>query len=72
MNARDRRRQVWERRAFNMPVYADRFLFQKVEYIHNNPVVAGYCKHPEDYWYSSAAFYLKGTVNFEFLKHVDG
>ena len=62
-----------------MPVYADTFLFQKMskipgfagDYIHNNPVVAAYCKHPEDYWYSSAAFYLKGAVNFDFLKHID-
>jgi putative transposase len=72
VNAKDRKHQVWERNAFSMPVYEDRFLFQKLHYIHNNPVVAGYCIHPEDYYFSSAAFYLKGDVNFSFLKHVDG
>jgi REP element-mobilizing transposase RayT len=72
VNAKDRKHQVWERKAFSMSVYEDRFLFQKLAYIHNNPVVAGYCDHPEDYWYSSAKFYLKGFVSFEFLKHIDG
>jgi putative transposase len=72
VNARDRKHQVWERKAFSMPVYEDKFLFQKLEYIHNNPVVAGYCEHPADYRYSSAAFYLRGKMNFDFLKHIDG
>jgi putative transposase len=72
VNAKDRKHQVWERNAFSMPVYEDKFLFQKLHYIHNNPVVAGYCKHPEDYYFSSASFYLKDDANFSFLKHVDG
>jgi putative transposase len=72
VNAKDRKHQVWERKAFSMPVYEDKFLFQKLEYIHNNPVVAGYCNHPEDYYFSSASFYLKSDVNFNFLSHVDG
>ena len=54
VNAKDRKHQVWERKAFSMPAYEDKFLFQKLDYIHNNPVVAGYCEHPEDYYFSSA------------------
>jgi putative transposase len=51
VNAKDRKHQVWERNAFSMPVYENQFLFQKLHYIHNNPVAAGYCKHPEDYYF---------------------
>jgi putative transposase len=72
VHATDRKYQVWERNALSIPVYTDEVFMQKVDYIHNNPVKAGLCKYPEEYHYSSAAFYLGGDVNFDFLVHYDG
>jgi hypothetical protein len=44
---------------------------QKLDYIHYNPVKAGLCKLPEDYYYSSAKFYFDGVDAFEMLTHAD-
>jgi REP element-mobilizing transposase RayT len=70
--AKDRKYQVWERDALSIPLYSDKFFMQKLNYIHNNPVRAGLCKYPEDYYYSSAAFYYKNVANFDFLVHFEG
>ena len=35
-----------------------RFTWQKIDYIHNNPVKAGIVEYPEEYLYSSAKNYL--------------
>lgn len=45
---------------------------QKLEYIHYNPVRAGLCEMPEDYYYSSARFYHEGTNRFGMLTHFSG
>ena len=43
----------------NHPVelYSNKFIWQKLNYIHNNPVRSGLVKFPEEYRYSSAANY---------------
>jgi hypothetical protein len=38
-----------------------------MDYIHQNPVEAGLCNHPEDYEYSSARFYHDGLDAFGIL-----
>jgi REP element-mobilizing transposase RayT len=38
-------------------IFSNYFFFQKLNYIHNNPVVAGLAAKPEDYYYSSARNY---------------
>jgi REP element-mobilizing transposase RayT len=70
--AKDRKYQVWERNALSLSLESDHFFFQKLEYIHQNPVAAGICLHAEDYSYSSARFYFRNVVNFEFLEHYHG
>jgi REP element-mobilizing transposase RayT len=72
VGAKDRNYQVWERNSLSIPLYSDRFFSQKLDYIHNNPVSAGLCKYPEDYYYSSASFYYRNVVNFDFLVHYNG
>ncbi|MDZ4758873.1 MAG: hypothetical protein SGJ10_12150 [Bacteroidota bacterium] len=43
---------------------------QKLDYIHNNPVKKGLCELPEDYKYSSAAYYkLNDEKQWDFLTH---
>jgi len=42
---------------------------QKLDYLHNNPVVDGIVDNPEDYVYSSARDYcgIKGLIDIELL-----
>jgi putative transposase len=40
-------------------IFSNKFFFQKLNYIHSNPVVAGIVTQPEDYYYSSARNYAE-------------
>jgi len=44
---------VWKEKSSGIPVYTDRVMKIKLDYIHNNPVRAGLIKEPQDYLYSS-------------------
>ncbi len=46
--------------------------FRKLEYLHNNPVAAGFCKYPEEYYYFSANFYKNGKDPFNMITHFIG
>lgn len=46
--------QVWTHENHAELIYSDKFIFQKINYIHNNPVRAGIVENQEDYLYSSA------------------
>jgi putative transposase len=72
VHAKDRKYQIWERNSLSIPIWSDKVIRQKVEYIHYNPVRAGLCKFPEDYKYSSAGFYYKQDRYWSFLVHCDG
>jgi len=52
-------------------LYSPKFVFQKINYIHNNPVESGIVKKPEDYLYSSEKDYHAtkkcGLLDLEFL-----
>lgn len=45
--------RVWKERAMGEPIYSDKVMKQKLDYIHRNPVKRGLVKNPEDYFYSS-------------------
>jgi putative transposase len=68
----DRKYQVWERNALSISLSNEYFLTQKLNYIHNNPVRAGLCKHPEQYRYSSASYYISNERTWTFLQHYKG
>ncbi len=72
VNAKDRKRQVWERNSLSIPLWSKAVYNQKLEYIHNNPVKAGICQLPEEYKYSSASYYILNKSPWEFLSHYDG
>ncbi len=72
VGAKDRTHQVWERNSLSVPLWSIEVMWQKLDYIHNNPVRAGLCNYPEEYKYSSAGFYLKNEKNWDFLVHIDG
>jgi len=70
-NSRNKTYQFW--RQDNQPeeLYSPKFVFQKINYIHNNPVESGIVEKPEDYLYSSAKDYHAtkkcGLLDLEFL-----
>ncbi|UEG52925.1 hypothetical protein LLH06_18425 [Mucilaginibacter daejeonensis] len=59
----DRAYQFWERRPYKATMYNRIVLEQKLEYIHDNPVKANLCDVPENYEYSSAAYYVLNAPN---------
>lgn len=72
VQAKDRKYQVWERNSLGVPLWSPEVFWQKLEYIHYNPVKAGLCEYPEGYKYSSAGFYLKNEKDWDFLVHHEG
>ena len=49
--------QFWTHENHAEHIYSDKFIEQKIEYIHQNPVRASYVRLPEDYIFSSASNY---------------
>lgn len=47
------------------------FLEEKLEYIHQNPLQEHWllATMPEDYYWSSASFYIRNENHFKFLTH---
>ena len=48
------RHQIWQEGFYPEYIMSDKMLFQKINYIHNNPVKRGYVDKPEYWKYSSA------------------
>ena len=59
-NSRNKDFQFWRQDNRPMELYSAAFVFQKTNYIHQNPVEAGIVEKPEHYLYSSARDYEYG------------
>ncbi|HWI92719.1 MAG TPA: hypothetical protein VNT20_15690, partial [Flavisolibacter sp.] len=70
VNVKDRKYQVWERNSLRVDLWSREVLWQKLQYMHQNPVRAGVCQWPEQYQWSSAMFYQTGIDNLGWLAHV--
>jgi putative transposase len=70
-NSRNNTYQFWRQDNLPQELYSAAFIFQKTNYIHQNPVEAGIVARPEDYLYSSAKdYYLTkkcGLLDVAFL-----
>ncbi len=66
---RNSKYQIWTHENHAEYIYSERFINQKIDYIHNNPVEAGIVFNAEDYIYSSARNYarLDYILKVEFL-----
>lgn len=53
----DRSYQIWQEGFHPQEIAGDEIYNQKLNYIHNNPVNAGYVDNAVDWKYSSARFY---------------
>jgi len=49
--------QVWTHENHAVYLYSPKFIKEKIDYLHNNPVRSGIVEKPEDYLYSSARSY---------------
>ena len=72
VNKYDREYQIWKRSPLGIELITPAVFEQKLNYIHYNPVSAGLCTNPEDYYYSSARFYYDGTNSLGILTHYSG
>jgi REP element-mobilizing transposase RayT len=63
--------QFWRQDNQPQELFSPKFIVQKLNYIHNNPVEAGLVEKPEDYVYSSAKDYHEtkkcGLLDLVFL-----
>lgn len=50
--------KVWQERFYDTGIRSIDMLLQKIEYIHNNPVRAGIVSRPDQYPFSSYAYYF--------------
>jgi putative transposase len=69
--SRNKTYQFWRQDNQPQELYSPKFFFQKLNYIHNNPVVAGIVEKSEHYLYSSAKDYFEtkkcGLLDISFL-----
>jgi len=67
-----RKYHFWQRNSLPIYLYSPKVVFQKLEYIHNNPLQEKWllAEAPELYFYSSANYYLTGKDDFGFITHI--
>lgn len=55
--------QVWQEYNYPELIETEKFFYEKLNYIHNNPVKKEYVVKPEEWLYSSAKFYVENNVS---------
>jgi putative transposase len=68
---KDRQSQFFKEKPLSFALYSDDVVWQKIEYIHRNPVQPKWqlATRPEDYLFSSAGFYAHKDARWWFLTH---
>jgi REP element-mobilizing transposase RayT len=59
--------QIWTHESHAEEIYSPKFILQKINYIHENPVRAGIVEKAEDYLYSSARNYAELSAEIEII-----
>jgi putative transposase len=71
LNARNTNYQFWQQDNHPIELFSSKFIVQKINYIHENPVRAGIVVKPEHYLHSSATDYVQqkkcGLLHVDFL-----
>ncbi len=69
-NRNNKKYQFWKQDNHAEQLLSNKFMEQKLDYIHNNPVEARVVCQPEDYMYSSASTYAgrKGLLDIELIQ----
>ena len=68
--ADNKKHEFWQRDPLAIPLYSKKGAFQKLAYIHYNPLAEHWqlVKDPGDYKYSPARYYEMKEKKFNFLK----
>ena len=68
-NSNIEKRQLWQQHNKPIELWSAEVIDQKVNYIHNNPVEAGFVNEPEHWQYSSAIDYTgeKGIIEIDLI-----
>lgn len=71
VDLKDRYYQFWQRNPLSVYCYSMAVTEQKLDYIHQNPIQEKwqFVSLPEEYFFSSASFYLCNKDDFGFLTH---
>ena len=67
VNKGDRKYQIWKSPSLSVEITSPKFVRQKLNYIHNNPVKAGLVTSVGDYKWSSFPSYDCGIPLYDFL-----
>ena len=67
-NGNNRGWQLWQQHNHPIELSSNIVIGQKLEYLHYNPVIAGYVESPDHWLYSSAQDYYgkKGLLEIEY------
>jgi|SRR5688500_6959228 len=62
--------EFWQRDSLAIHLFTPEVAFQKLDYVHNNPLAEHWqlAQDPSDYKYSSASYYEQNDTRFSFLK----
>ncbi len=68
-NSNNKDWQLWQQHNQPIELFSIEMFYQKLQYIHNNPVEAGFVENEEDYLYSSARDFhnKKGLIELSFV-----
>lgn len=68
-NSNNKYVQLWQQDNHPIEIFSPKVISQKIEYVHNNPIVAGIVSEAHHYLYSSARDYngIKGLIDVEIL-----
>ncbi|MCU0438886.1 MAG: hypothetical protein MUC49_13380 [Raineya sp.] len=71
VDLKDRSYQIWENRPLSIPLWSQTVFKQKLDYIHKNPIQEKWklVDTEEQYYYSSAKYYLLNEDDFGFITH---
>jgi hypothetical protein len=71
VDEKERKFRIWQRDPLAVLMDSKSKFEQKLNYIHNNTLAERWnlARTPEEYYWSSAAFYETGIDNFGFISH---
>jgi putative transposase len=72
VNASNKQFEFWKRDSLAIHLYSPEVAYQKLEYIHRNPLASHWnlATSPEHYKWSSASYYHSEETEFLFLKNI--
>lgn len=68
--ANNKQYEFWQRDSLAIPLFTKEVAFQKLDYLHKNPIAEKWnlANEPIDYKFSTALFYENGIKNYSFIK----